>query len=160
MSFWGHSEHLRFLRKYDFQNAASAFILQPNRDHPWGPCTQKFIGILNLKKKTRKNKLKFSIVTNGKMKNGKDLASRGENGVKFGTRGGGTSGTYMGYLWPHSVQGHYGVIRCNCNFSKNTIFTIYVYVLFPTFIMAVPCDRPHNKRDFLEVWNLKFKTFE
>ncbi len=32
--------------------------------------------------------------------------------MKFGTRG--TYTIYMGYLWPFSVEGHLGVIRCTC----------------------------------------------
>ncbi len=29
---------------------------------------------------------------------------------------------YIEYLLPCSVQGHFGVIHCTCDFSKNTIF--------------------------------------
>ncbi len=33
----------------------------------------------------------------------------------------------MGYLWPCSIQYHFGVIRCTCDFSENTISNKYYY---------------------------------
>ncbi len=29
--------------------------------------------------------------------------------------------SFMGYLWLFSVQGHFEVIRCTCDFTENTI---------------------------------------
>ncbi len=55
----------------------------------------------------------------------------------------GSSSTYMGYLWPCRVQGHFGVIRCTCEFSENNISETILLLQ-----IAVETDHTSHKTTF------------
>ncbi len=46
----------------------------------------------------------------------------------------GNSSTYVGYLWPLRIQGHFDVIWCTCNFSENAAKDYFFYKIAPKFI--------------------------
>ncbi len=69
MSFWGHSVHLLFFRKYHFQNAAFSFTAKHFTFVPFNsPYKSCLLEFYNLKCNEKLKTLKFNIVANRKMK--------------------------------------------------------------------------------------------
>ncbi len=68
----------------------------------------------------------------------------------------------IGYLWLYSIQGHFGLIRCTCDFSEDAISTkhYFSYKLQPKFIKLVLnylLNSPHKTMCW-ELWNFEILT--